>query len=329
MHHCVDDMLLLERLQTADTAWYSWRALAAASGWDIKDQKSLMPSQKYRALGISVDLRNVPVGPAMFHIEDDRRIQLQNLIQDALRRGQLAGGLAGQMWGKLGFATSQTWGRVGRSMLRAFSRRQHEPQRKKLNLQLRESLEWWLNFLEAPISREIPLNPMAVTRLVSYSDGEGADAGIGVALWSPDWPGPKAGYMRIPPWLRAAWRKQREQGMLCRDIYEIEGVAPALILHAWGQHMTGCMWLHFIDHEGAQATLIRGSSSVHSGDAIAGWIWSRVAALKIYPWFERVASPSNPVDKLSRGRFDGPWRAVEPLSLPPELEAKLRRSAMS
>eukprot|EP00972_Heterocapsa_arctica_P091579 13509631-Heterocapsa_arctica.AAC.1 len=35
--HCVDDMLSAERCVTADSAYSSWRFLAAACGWNIPD----------------------------------------------------------------------------------------------------------------------------------------------------------------------------------------------------------------------------------------------------------------------------------------------------
>ena len=79
--------------------------------------------------------------------------------------------------------------------------------------------------------------------------------------------------------------------------------------------------LHFIDNTAAQASLIRGSSSVESGDVIVGLTGLYVVQLKARPWFDRVASDSNPVDGLSRGIMSGPWSHVIKLRLPPELHS--------
>ena len=47
----------------------------------------------------------------------------------------------------------------------------------------------------------------------------------------------------------------------------------------------------------------------------------------IYPYFDRVASKANPVDGLSRGRREGPWKQVLRAVLPKNLEALLEEAA--
>ena len=66
--------------------------------------------------------------------------------------------------------------------------------------------------------------------------------------------------------------------MLYNDIFEIEAIGPAIILHQWGRSMRNCLWLHFIDNAGAQAVLCKGSSSVHEGDLITGFVWEEIAS---------------------------------------------------
>ena len=121
------------------------------------------------------------------------------------------------------------------------------------------------------------------------------------------------------------WSRRRGRGMLYNDIFEIEAVGPAIILDQWGRKMRNTMSLHFIDNVGAQAALCRGSSSVHEGDLIVGHTWSAIAKFGIYAWFDRVASAANPVDKLSRGTFKGPWAAERHVALPGKLTCLLRR----
>ena len=99
---------------------------------------------------------------------------------------------------------------------------------------------------------------------ISYSDGEGDTAGVGVALWLPggDCIG---GYLRVPSSLRLMWSKKRSLEET-RDIFQVEAVGPLLILHNWGHMIRGHLWLHFIDNEGSLAALAKGSSSVMSGE---------------------------------------------------------------
>ena len=54
-----------------------------------------------------------------------------------------------------------------------------------------------------------------------------------------------------------------------------------------------------------------------------GETWRKIAELDVIPYFDRVASESNPVDGLSRGRWGGPWKQVLTAKLPVNLERLL------
>ena len=43
----------------------------------------------------------------------------------------------------------------------------------------------------------------------------------------------------------------------------------------WGRRMRNTASLHFIDNAGAQAALVKGSSSFHEGGLIAGYTWTQ------------------------------------------------------
>ena len=79
------------------------------------------------------------------------------------------------------------------------------------------------------------------------------------------------------------------------------------------------MWLHFIDNVASQHILIKGSSSISSGDIVVGATWRKIQKLDVYAYFDRVESEANPVDGLSRGRMDGPWTQVIKAELPQNL----------
>ena len=85
------------------------------------------------------------------------------------------------------------------------------------------------------------------------------------------------------------------------------------------------LWVHFIDNEGALAALVKGSSSVLSGDVMVGCTHELAARFGGIGWYDRVDSASNPVDKLSRGSMEGPWRLVT-IRFPPALLNQLSRA---
>ena len=145
---------------------------------------------------------------------------------------------------------------------------------------------------------------------------------MGVALWCPSGI-IVGGYIAVPEEVRNIWSRAATAGDHY-DIFEIEAIGPALILHNFAHLFApNAMWLHFIDNDAALATLVKGSSSVLSGEVITAFIHSRISSLGLWSWFDRVASKDNPVDKLSRGTLEGPWRLVD-IEFPPVLLLELR-----
>ena len=61
---------------------------------------------------------------------------------------------------------------------------------------------------------------------------------------------------------------------------------------------------------------------VLSGEIIVGMTHEIVAQHGILGWFDGVDSASNHVDKLSRGKMDGPWKLMK-ISFPPLLLSRL------
>ena len=170
---------------------------------------------------------------------------------------------------------------------------------------------------------QIPFSLKDVPKIVSYSDGEGDKAGVGIAVWFPCGRC-IGGYLQLPPEVRRVWSRSSTIGRNY-DIFEIEAVGLALILWNWlSTCPLNCLCIHFIDNESALASLVKGSSAVLSGECITAFTHSRIAAAGLWTWFDRIASKDNPVDKLSRGELKGEWDLLE-IVFPPPLLASLRR----
>ena len=319
--HCVDDVIVIEVMELITSAFECWRKFAELCGWDVPDEKSPPPSQCFRALGAILDFSGYPKGPMLIRPASDRLESLMILLGQVLAEQKLSPALAGKLYGKLMFMSSQYFGRLGRALLRAFSRRQHE-MRYGINNQIRAACEFWMHHMHCMRPREIPLSLTDAPMFVSYSDGEGDSAGVGIALWCP---GGRTigGYIKLPDEVRSTWSRVAATGDHY-DIFEIEAVGPALILHNWADlFVPGALWVHYIDNDSALATLVKGSSSVMSGECITAFTHSKIADLGLWSWFDRVASDDNPVDKLSRGSMDGPWELV-PIEFPQALLVSLR-----
>ena len=104
---------------------------------------------------------------------------------------------------------------------------------------------------------------------VSYSDGEGAKAGVGIAIWSPRLPnGPLAAFLEAPAHVRTLWDNGRHDDHM--DIFLIEAVGPLAILETSPNIGKNSLWVHYIDNVAAQYSLIKGSSSISCGDVVVG-----------------------------------------------------------
>jgi hypothetical protein len=298
---------------------------AELCGWDVPDGKSPTPAQVYLAVGYKVNHVGTPSRWARLQVSELRREGILKTIDSILQAGRLDGGLAGSVWGKLGFAMNALYGKYGRAMLRPLSRRQHE-RRNNLNRQLEACLKWWRKLLTSYVPRAIPTSLEGLPVAVSYSDGEGS-GGFGAALWHPSLRQPRAAFLEVPRQIRALWAMQKERDLSLEfsDIYEIEAIGPLVVASMWPDLLRGMLWIHFIDNEGALATLVRGSSRVASGNVLMSWTWQLVVELRAWLWCDRVESDSNPVDGLSRGRMQGPWSHVETASIPAALIRELQR----
>ena len=129
-------MVCVERYNTIESAWTSWRLFAHLCGWDIPDAKSPPPSQRLRVVGADVDLSALPHGPLVIMIASDRVDFLRSELMEILRTGSLTSGKAASLHGRLRWSSTQLFGQLGRAKLRPFIRRQSEIERTCLNKQL-------------------------------------------------------------------------------------------------------------------------------------------------------------------------------------------------
>ena len=101
--------------------------------------------------------------------------------------------------------------------------------------------------------------------IITYSDGDGGQAEVGVGLWHYDNRKPLAAYMRVPQNIRRLWAAAQSDSALeserLSDIFSIEAVGPLILLELWPRILEDELWIHFIDNVGAQMCLVKGSAS--------------------------------------------------------------------
>lgn len=314
MTHCVDDAITIEREVTAHSGRECWMILTKLCGWKISMEKSPAPSQKFNVIRMCLDLSETPYGQPRIFVTAARLQALDKILLAILIREKLSSGEAASLSGKLGFTITGTFGKVGRAKIRPIIRRAYSGIL-HLSVQLYSCLVWWRRFLKCYEPRPVPTSLRDLATIVSYSDGEGGTAGVGVAVWCPWLEHPVAAFTCVPQEVRDMWGQMAGKDDY-KVIFLIEAVGPLLVLDAFPNLVNDALWIHFIDNSGAEASLVGGSSSIDAGDHIVGMTWERIAKRRLWPFFDRVESAANPVDKLSRGCSAGPWRRVINVQFP-------------
>ena len=131
-----------------------------------------------------------------------------------------------------------------------------------LNPPLLEAIEFWFRFLANYKPRYIPVFYESRDVTVSYSDGEGSKAGLGIAVWSTLQQKPFAAFCELPEEIRKLRDKQRAKEEEHRDIFLIEAIGPVSVLRTFPNIMRNSIWLHLLDNEGAQHSLVKGVEAV-------------------------------------------------------------------
>ena len=93
--------------------------------------------------------------------------------------------------------------------------------------------------------REVPLKLSNMHTVVTYSDGERSEAGVGVTIWSTRLPEmkPQAGFLMVPEPIRRLWAYQKDSDV---DILEVEAIGPLILLENWVDILQHCLWVHYI-----------------------------------------------------------------------------------
>jgi hypothetical protein len=293
-----------------------WLRTCELLGWWISAEKSPAPSAAFDVIGIRLSLDK---DGATISVTHNRLAKLDAIMEAILAKQRLGCGEASSLTGQLGFTLCACFGRFGRAKIRPFIRRSYEIHQ-NMNTQLTAALVWWRKFLSEHRPKAIPISLKHIDVIVSYSDGEGADAGVGVAVWSPRLTdGPLAAFSTVPDGIRNLWHRRAGRSEFYKDIFLVEAIGPLLLLETFPKIMKNSLWIHYIDNVGSQHALIKGSSSIDSGDEIIGLTWARIERLGLWLYADRVDSAGNPVDGLSRGRAHGPWRQVYKAIFPADL----------
>ena len=110
----------MERTSTIDSARSAWLIFADLCGWDIPLSKSPPPCNRFRALGVFVDLRPLPMASAEIQVCERRIDAIISTLESINTKLRVPSGAASSLVGRLMFACVAFAGFLGKPMLRAF-----------------------------------------------------------------------------------------------------------------------------------------------------------------------------------------------------------------
>lgn len=272
-------------------------------GWKYAEEgeKSGEFSTSFNALGIEIDMSNFSCGFAEFKNTEKRVVELVDYIDKALTTGTLDLLSSQKLRGRMQFADSQLFGRIGRLCLRAITDHAYSGRGPKILEPCRLAMIRFAEFLKTSKPRRVQRSTQrswAIYTDACYEPTSSVWAcGIGGLLVAPDG----------TPFQAFSYKLTDEQTIAlgCKTketiIFEAELLALVVALELWSATIQCCPTVFFIDNNGVRDVAISGSARSAVANILLEILLQTESCSSIFSWFARVPSPSNPSDGLSRG----------------------------
>lgn len=256
-------------------------------------------------LGITNDFSEMrQTGLIRVRMTTSRRADLRFRLKEVLDTDSLSPSTAASLHGKLQFALSAMFGKIGRASLILIRQRATRPGSvHSLSDQLRDDLIFLRHLVKVVPDFTAPVRSSARKPLLVWSDAMYAQSsrtgGLGFVVWCPEerrfW---HAHRMLDYPELHRLFGERKNY------IGPLETLAAVAVLRSMPSRVTrGRMILHSVDNQGALSNLI----SCSSRDMSAAWLVHDYAltsaTLGAGVWFEYVRSAANISDYPSRGEL--------------------------
>jgi len=288
-------------------------------GWTIKADKSHNPMrQSFGVLGVEFDLSTISSdegGSSVITVRNtkSRTNEIRRCIQGHLDRGSMSPAEASRLRGRLVFANSQTFGKIGALTYHHLGEKANQPGGSRtMSYELKWSLEWWMEHMTTAKERTIPVGKQKPPVII-FTDGScepscksphGIKAGIGVVIYDPIDDYAEAYGGNLPEDLVGLLSNYGAKQQIVGQSELIPCVLAKSILKPWKERLKGRLVLAFVDNDAARYGIIKGSSPSRDSAWILHEYWTAEAELECNTWTERVPSASNCADGPSRNCWD-------------------------
>jgi hypothetical protein len=284
------------------------QAVFIAFGWNVELGKRKVGKLANIVLGVLVSLARILTDGVA--VVSPVRTKVEAVLADLRKckaRGKLSSGEASSFWGRLGWLSSSTYGRIGRAATQCLMQRSHE-EAKDWNDQLDAMLE----FLTAVLAEgvlpplEFSMTPGRKAPVIVYTDASFrwlqepgkervpvailgfyvVDRVTGVELISG---------MMVPPFFFAFLSTDLET-----YISQMELVAAIAVYYTLPALLAGRAVIHFIDNFAALSALVHGYASKPDLARLVNLFHAQMAALRCLFYGDWVPSKANPADVPTR-----------------------------
>ncbi|MEE3326727.1 MAG: hypothetical protein VX252_05305 [Myxococcota bacterium] len=315
-----DDKFGIETEDTIMTADECVVNLHRIAGCDYDNEKRYV-GRHPTILGVTYDLVAM-----LLQIKESRKEELIGIIEGIKRSERLTPGEAAKIKGKLGFAASHFWGKIGRCFMRCLSERQYcRSFRSDLNDAIKICLDEWMKIIKEVKPRSIDYAGGEDVDAVIYTDGyfpdhrkqEKDEPRIGAVMFVKDQRIPIATTIEVPKAIVDLWIPRKTQ------ISMVEAIAVPIAAHTFRDQIKGKRILWMLDSESVFGSIVKGYSDREDICSVSAITWEIMRRCEAEVYFERIPTDGNLSDSPSRGSLrlaaELGW-AMVPAEIPASLQ---------
>jgi hypothetical protein len=343
--HYYDDFILPDVIAGGDTAAALLEAVVAGLGdgkplgtplprhsFSLDEKKKQAAASINVVLGVETDLTNA--GYVIFRATASRRHAILEMWRAARAAGRLTSAMASSLLGKLGFALTATFGRVGRAATLALVQRVHYDTDESFTPALEQAHDFFeallgerpdgtprLPDMKAP-TRGTGRQPLLVYTDASFSRKRNREeceehsdiiSRLGFVLHDPEaWDDQlqRRGVTLYADAVPSVGVLSTFSPNLKTYISQLEALAALTVFTAerkWrdaGIDLRGRTVNFFIDNTAALSAYVNGYSASTDMARMSNMLWLLVAGMRTRPFFEYVPSLSNIADLPSRASYE-------------------------
>jgi hypothetical protein len=303
-HNFYDDYPTLSPTILSKSTKSALELFMSLLGWKIAcdDKKQMTFAEMFTALGVVFDVSDVGGLGAFINNTAKRKQQVLTDLRTIVTSKRLSQKQAESLVGKLHFMESQCFGRIGRSHLRCI---------RKFALVCSPVLEsdcaafldlcsWLENSEPRSLTPKLPgTNLLFTDGACEFFKGQ-RKVTCGAILFPADGSRPKFFGFEVPQHISDTWSTEADKEQL---VTEAELFPTLIAVKQWKDCFSHRRSLFFLDSEPAKHSLVRGTSNISTCAQIVKEFYVQVDSLKMFPWFVRAPSKSNPADAPSRLNF--------------------------